>query len=197
MIKYILFDIDGVIITSAGSFSRHFIRLQGLNEDAMQEFFSWAFRQCTTGNADLWEQISMYFEEWWWEWTVDEILDMWFTKDGKLDKEILALVAKLQGQWYRCILASNQERHRARYLLDTLDLRKTFDGYYISSDIWRMKPDRDFYEYIIADLWVPANEIIFIDDSEKNLVEPKNLWIHALFYNDYNSLVSELESFGI
>lgn len=40
MNKYILFDIDGVIITSAGSFSKYFIRLQGLNEDAMQEFFS-------------------------------------------------------------------------------------------------------------------------------------------------------------
>lgn len=52
------------------------------------------------------------------------------------------------------------------------DLSK-FDKVYLSFEIGISKPDRRIYEYVLNDLKIPAENILFIDDDINNIITAK------------------------
>lgn len=52
------------------------------------------------------------------------------------------------------------------------DLSK-FDKVYLSFEIGVSKPDRRIYEYVLNDLKIPAENILFIDDDINNIITAK------------------------
>ena len=44
-----------------------------------------------------------------------------------------------------------------------------FDRDYLSYVLDMVKPDADIYDHVIADLGLPASEILFIDDNQINV----------------------------
>ncbi|MFH2085427.1 MAG: HAD family hydrolase [bacterium] len=48
------------------------------------------------------------------------------------------------------------------------------------------KPDREIYEYAQDKAGVPASEILFIDNTPKHLIEPKQLGWQTFFYDSRN-----------
>lgn len=195
MTKYILFDVDWVLIKSAGKFSEYFEKDQWLEPWAMQGFFRWVFRECSIWKSDLKQEISRFFDEWNYKWTSKEILDLWFSKDWVVDFEIVDLIKYLRNSWYKCYIATNQEKYRADYLLKNLWFNDLVDWKYISCHLWVSKPELDFYRYIIADLWVKPIDLILIDDQEKNLLPASSLWINTILYKDIKNLKINLQKY--
>lgn len=56
---------------------------------------------------------------------------------------------------------------------DQYNLSK-FDKVYLSFEIGISKPDRRIYEYVLNDLKIPAENILFIDDNIFNILMAKN-----------------------
>ena len=52
-----------------------------------------------------------------------------------------------------------------------------FDGVYYSHLIRLRKPDRDIYEYVLADAELTASECVFFDDLEANIEAAKAVGI--------------------
>lgn len=76
-------------------------------------------------------------------------------------------------------LATNQERRRAAYMREVLGYDELFDSSYYSCDLSHLKVEPEFFEAVIADLGVPADEVLPGDDREKNVLVARDVGLRA------------------
>lgn len=113
--------------------------------------------------------------------TVEDLLGIWEQFD--LDPDALAVLARVRELGVRCLLATNQQDHRVRYMREECGYDDLVDGSYYSSEIGAMKPDPAFFEYILEDLGVPADRIGFVDDVPANVEAALALGIRAVLHD--------------
>lgn len=110
--------------------------------------------------------------------TVDHLLDIWEQFD--LDPEAVAVLTAVRGLGVRCLLATNQQDHRVRFMREEHDYDDLVDGSYYSSEIGAMKPDPGFFEHILDDLAVAPDRVGFIDDLAVNVASAQSVGIRAV-----------------
>ena len=190
-IKCILFDADGVIITSKRIFSHEYQRKFGLSDDDMQPFFNTVFQDCLIGKKDLKEEVLPFLKGWKWERSSEEFLRYWFSSSANIDKNILALMTQMKKQGIRCFIATNQERYRTEYMMDEMKLNKYTEGIFSSAHIGCKKPEKAFYQAILDILSVNGiekDEVLFIDDSLENVQAAQDCGIKSYHYKSISML---------
>ena len=58
------------------------------------------------------------------------------------------------------------------------------------------KPDAAIYQHAAEGLGVPANEILFIDDREENIVAARAAGMHAIQYIDHADFLQQMQAAG-
>ena len=53
------------------------------------------------------------------------------------------------------------------------------------------------YKYMVKKIGFAANEIIFIDNMPKNLVNARKVGINCILFKNYNQLVYELKKYDL
>lgn len=189
MIKAILFDLDGVVLTSTGKrFSERLSEKLGVSLETISEFFTKDFRECSFGKADLKEKITPYLAKWGYEGTVDDLLKFWFENEGTPNKEVLEIVTNLRAKGIKCFIATRQEKYRKEYLLNSVGLKEKFDGIFCTCDIGYDKSEKGYWDYVLKELGLEPEEIMFFCDSKKNVEMAKSLGIGAYFHEGIDSL---------
>ena len=84
------------------------------------------------------------------------------------------------------------ERFRQEFRGDQLFHRR-----YLSHEIGYVKPDRQAFDYVISDLAVPAERILFFDDSEPNVEAGREVGLHAHRTVGVEELRQKLEELAI
>lgn len=186
--KAVIFDIDWVIVTNTYSFYNHLVSHYMANKNDMDEFFRWDLRKCSIWEKDLKNILPKYLSKCNWNLWVENFLNLWFLSEAKTDRQVLELAQVLNERWILCCIWSNQEQYRKEFLLHTLWLWNIFEKNYFSCELWVRKPDKMFYEKVIIDLGLDAEEILVIDDDEKNLVSAKELWMETILYKDFGDI---------
>ena len=182
MINTILFDADGVLLHREMYFSERLARDYNIDLAHINEFFKHDFHACVIGEADIRDKIAPYLPRWGWTKGVDALLDFWYSTDGILDKTLLAKVDTLRAEGLRCYLATDNEKRRLTYILDTIGLRSHFDGVFASSHLGAAKNDPAFWHSVIAELETPLETILFLDDDPKNVELARQMGLHAEVY---------------
>lgn len=59
-------------------------------------------------------------------------------------------------------------------------LRQLFDHVFLSFEIGHLKPHRDIFEHVLRTVPNARDEIVFLDDTEKNVAAAASMGIHAL-----------------
>jgi HAD superfamily hydrolase (TIGR01509 family) len=67
-----------------------------------------------------------------------------------------------------------------------------FDPLIISSDVKMIKPSAEIFEEAIKRCDVEAQEILFIDDGEKNIAAAKNAGLSGFIYKDFDSFLIDI-----
>jgi putative hydrolase of the HAD superfamily len=179
MIKVILFDVDGVLNHGRRP-SRALEEDYGVPLENILPFFEGPFQPCLIGQADLKEVVEPHLSTFGWREGVDAFLDYWFKVHNDVDKEALAYVEELKGRGIVCMLATNQEKYRFMYMMETMGLGKVFDKAYVSAHLGSAKPDTEFFAKIFDDLKnIKKEEILLIDDKPKNVKGAKKFGIQA------------------
>ena len=65
----------------------------------------------------------------------------------------------------------------------------------ISWDCGYEKPEVWFYQILVDQLWLPANEILFIDDKKENIEGAKKIWLKTIHYHSENLLSESIFSY--
>ena len=185
MIKVLLFDADGVLITGE-MFSRILAKEYGISVEQTEPFFDGPFQECVVGNADLKETVAPYLEGWGWKTGVDSFRDYWFSCEHLIDQELIAYIQECRKRGIKCYIATNQEKHRAHYMLNTLGFADSFDKLYASAHLGHKKPDINYFIKLLKELGdVEKDEILFWDDSTENIRVAREFGINAELYTSF------------
>lgn len=85
-------------------------------------------------------------------------------------------------------IATNHVSYIRNYINNNLDI-KNVDKIFISAEINKAKPNKDFFEYIINSFGVKPQEMLFLDDSIRHIEGAKNLGINTIkVFKDLNIL---------
>lgn len=142
-IKVILFDADGVLL-NGDTFFANLEEKYAITYEQTLPYYNEKFLQCLTGEMDLLESLPPYLKSWGWKKSPQEFLDEWFEFEHKIDEELVEYVQQLRKRGVLCVIATNQEKRRARYMLEKMNFAQSFDALYASSHLGHKKPAKDF-----------------------------------------------------
>lgn len=191
-LKLFIFDVGGVLCDGtsvAHSISDHLSMKK-------QEFFKFAW---LSGLRDL--QLGKITVEKFWEnfsklsgKCIEE--DLW-TKFFKpeLKLETVELIERLRKK-YRLVAGTNTIESHYRIHLERGDYR-FFDCVYASHRIGHLKPDEDFFWYILQKESVSPQEVFFVDDTLENVVVAQKIGIHSVLFTNVQDLRKTIDQFPL
>lgn len=199
MIKNIIFDIGNVL---AGFTWRDFYAGFGYGEEMIERLAA------ATVKNPLWNEIDRG------AWSDEQLLEGFIRNDPSLEKELRRVFENVHGivvrydyavPWilslkeagYRCCYLSNFSRKAHADCADALDFLEYMDGGILSYRDKLIKPDPKIYELLLERFGLRAEESVFLDDTEKNLLPARQFGIHTILFQDREQAVLELEKLGV
>lgn len=184
MKKAIIFDLNGVFIISpklSERFKQDFNILSDTFLPALKEIMD-KVRQPNADNLyDLWKP---YFDKWNISFTEEEFLNYWFSAE-KENTELTDLTRQLKTKGIKIIILSNNFRERAGYYEENFPfLKELFDGVYYSWQTGFIKPDVKAFENTLKKHSLKPEEVLYFDDSDKNIELAKSIGIEAYIFDD-------------
>jgi len=199
MIKAIIFDLGGVCfkidwIKINKELMRKFdisILIKSTENKKIQKYYEDAlkgkkdvrdmFKELNKNKSDLDEVIEFYKEM--------------YKKYKKHNKEIYKLIRKLKNKFIIAGLTdTNPIHYKAHEEQGTIkDFHKVFTSFKIRS----VKSEINTFKKILKELSVKPEEVIFIDDNEKNVKVARSLGIKGIIYKDYEQLIREFRKLGL
>lgn len=118
----------------------------------------------------------------------DSILEVWNLILKDFPKHRLDYVKQLAAEKkYKLILLSNTNELHTDWVKENVDFfeefKSHFDAFYLSHEIQLRKPNRNIYEFVLKENNIKAEESLFIDDTEENIISANNLGIHTWHIN--------------
>lgn len=111
---------------------------------------------------------------------VDDILELWTRITA--DPSMVEAVQNLREGGLRCCLATNQQSQRAAWMKANLGYEDVFDDQFYSCDLGLAKPDPAFFTAIVDRLCVEPSAVLFVDDTEANVLSARRLGLNAYLF---------------
>jgi len=92
------------------------------------------------------------------------------------------------------IIATNHISFVRNFIGESFDINY-LDDLLISAEIHHIKPNSDFYEYILSKYSIKPEELLFIDDNEENVLGAKKLGINAIKVNKETDIIGEIDKY--
>ncbi len=178
MIKNILFDFGGVIITLDQPQAVRRFREIGL-EDADRRLDPYTqsgiFGDLEVGKIDAEQFRTELGSIIGHEVTFDLCLYAWKGYVGELPRRNLTVLRKLRAEGYRLVLVSNTNPYMMHWAMsgefdgEGNSLADYFDATYMSYRIEAMKPDVRFFRHVLDGERINPAETLFLDDGQRNV----------------------------
>jgi len=182
-IDAVLFDADGVLQHQDVTLHTLLTDVLSLPTEEVEERYQevWdAEAPILTGQGDFVETMSALLERWGRPGHVDVFVQA--SKDIRTDEAVASIIRELRSDRVVCCLASNQMQYRARYMSEDLGYARLFDREFYSCDIGHKKPEAAYFLAILADLELPPERVLFIDDNEANVAGALGLGMNAAVF---------------
>ena len=188
MIKNLIFDLGGVIITLAPDEALRRFKSLGLEnaEEQMDAYTQMGiFGQLEEGkiSAEAFrEELSRQVGR---DVTYDECRHAWLGYVKEVPQRNLDAMLRLRSEGYRIILLSNTNPYMMSWVRST-----EFDGHghsidyymdacYLSYQLGVMKPDTEFFHRVLMTEKIMASETLFIDDGPRNVATASQIGIRT------------------
>ena len=106
---------------------------------------------------------------------------------------IIEVIQELRKRNYKIYLLSNITEESYKYICETIDMKKLFDGGLFSYEEHMVKPNKEFYESLINKYNLIKEETIFFDDKEKNVIAANEIGIKAIQFKNVKALYDNLD----
>lgn len=197
--KAIIFDIGGVIQNLRWEVVAN--QLIDLKRDLNMDMFRSAFYYQRENYFNLYETHKMKSEDFW--KMVASQLGLSEKAAGRISKAFISLydpvnidianIIKNLKQKYKLIIMSNS-CPELKENVESNDFYDIFDKKYFSYDTGLKKPNKDFFEHVLKENNLKAEECIFVDDAPKNVDSANEIGMKGILYLSPNQLKAELNN---
>lgn len=119
-----------------------------------------------------------------------EFLSIW-VRLLRANQEILPLVERLKSG-YTLALGSNTDEVHHTYCEQHVPALAQFDESFLSFRMGLLKPDPQFFRYILSKLGASPNDCVFIDDTAENVESARGLGMTSLLFTSNDDLQKSL-----
>jgi len=129
---------------------------------------------------------------------VDEVLNYYkelYNKYKKPNQKLIELSKNLSKEMKVVCLTNTNDAHLQVH--EEQGHLGDFDSVFASCQIGKIKEDEGGFDEVIKTLGFKPEELVFIDDNEKNIENAKSLGINAIKFENNEQLFGELNKFGI
>ena len=102
------------------------------------------------------------------------------------------IFSKLRQQDYRILALSNWSAETYPIASSRFEFLNWFDEVVISGEVKTAKPDARIYQILLERAELLAEECLFIDDAEKNILAAKQLGFQTILFENPEQLRDEL-----
>jgi HAD superfamily hydrolase (TIGR01549 family) len=110
-----------------------------------------------------------------------------------IDTELVAYVRKLKAEGYLIACLSNGGREWTLKVITDHGLRDLFEEIILSTDLGIVKPDPNTYLRTLETLKLPADQTIFVDDREANVVAAEACGMRGLVFTNAASFIRDIQ----
>lgn len=202
MIKAILFDFDGVLTTDAtGSTSicNYLSKYTGIRLEAVRD----AYYQYNDGllygrvtHADIWQDFCDNLN---YNFGMDVLISSFL--NTPIDKQMITFAETLKLKGYKIGMVTDNKADRIDSIIKHFSWNNLFDTITVSANVGSGKDCKEIFIKTVTGLNLPANECVFIDNQEKNLMIPKQMGMAAIYFDhvkrDYEQFIQDLFKLGV
>jgi len=192
----VLFDISGVLIELGGM--PDFIRWTGKTAEDIGSLWleSESVRSFERGFIDFETFHKCFVEEWNVEISYSELrshFELWVQQAFPGTNELLSEL----GTKYELACLANTNCIQWPVVKSTIEIDRHFKNQFASHEIGKVKPDDEAFEYVLEELGVSPDQVVFLDDSNTNVAAALRLGINALQVKGTDSVREALSEIGI
>ena len=199
---YILLHIDSVILKNSyfdekGNiqyfWTQNIEKDLGIKQSTLRFLFDDEWIDVLLGRILLNNKVSDFFNNINSKLSNEDFISYWLEHDSCLNQNVVSFINKMHEKGFKLCVGSNQEETRLNYLLKKHnDIFSLFEKIYISANLHKVKPNKEFFYEILKDLNTDVNNIIFIDDDCRNINSAKNIGIKTFEYKSINDSFDEI-----
>lgn len=172
----LVLDAMGVIFKSADDVAELLIpfiaeKAESFNEQVIRS----AYLEASLGNIspdEFWNQVDVAPE-----------LEDEFLSRHSLNPGITELLSQAKNNGISVWCLSNDVGRWSDKLRKNLGIEKFLKGSIISGDVGVRKPDQEIYEILIHSIGCQVENILFVDDREKNVIASRKAGIETIMFN--------------
>lgn len=197
MIKAIIFDLGGVILTHTREITLKILAsIFKVDTEEVGLFYKTLEDDWVTGKIKDRVAIAKFKARFSAKKSVDEILEQWeklYEESTEINQDVLQIVDNLRKQGYKVYLLTDTTDLHHKFNMKR-DLFGHFDRIFASFIEGKRKTTRDFYKHLLEQTDLKPNECIFIDDRQSNLKIANSVGIDTSLFRNYKSLIRKLRN---
>lgn len=199
MIKAVLFDFDGVLTTdSTGSLT--ICKYISAVTDVDFELFSNEYRKYNNEllygrktHDKIWKDLCQRIGV---NIPYSALIDSFV--NTPIDTQMVELMHTLKDHGFKIGMITDNKKDRIDCIVEHYGWDNLFDYVTISADVGSGKDKNIIFDWTLEKLNLSADECVFIDNQEKNLVVPQSMGMKTIHYNheirDFNNLLNKLQN---
>ncbi len=113
-----------------------------------------------------------------------------------VNNELLDFILANKDKYVYGVITNNY-KEAEEVILKKYQVPKFYTIFVSSADIGVLKPDRKIYEFVLKRVNLPADQCLFIDDSEKNVAIAQKLGIPTVIFQGQKDIESKFRKLGI
>lgn len=193
MIKAIFFDFDGVLTTNSngsGTICRNIVdALPDISFDTLYPCYRAQHPLLLSGkvkHADIWDDVCGCVGT-----NIDIAILYDALKKVPMNTAMFALAKELRKKYKTGIITDNT-KERFDAILREISLDRLFDVIILSADTGGRKDEPQIFEEALRMAGCSAQECVFIDNQERNLVVPSRMGFKTMWHDDTKNNVDVL-----
>jgi 2-haloacid dehalogenase len=112
--------------------------------------------------------------------------------DGAIAENV-AILQSLRDAGEKTYAITNFSREKWDITLDLFPFLRDFDTVIVSGDEWLVKPDPAIFRLLLERAGLRAEDCVFVDDSERNVLGARHVGMQAVHYTPETDLAGELD----